>query len=159
MKKSSNQSHKEMGVLARDDREFTLIYSHNTRVGKHALAYLQGIKENLNAVDISKTKVSDTQWTELASALNCKVGDLIDKRMVDVEDTSNYGTNDWLKILQNNDEVLTHPIAIKGKVTKQIANGPDILKFFGVDSAGLKKTMHTEDPTIEKTTNGEDFVK
>ncbi|WP_432410630.1 arsenate reductase family protein [Rasiella sp. SM2506] len=159
MKPGNNQSHKEMGVIARDDREFTLIYSHNTRVGKHALAYLQGIKEKLNAVDISKTKVSDTQWTEIAEALNCKVGDLIDKRLVKAEDTSSYGTNDWLKILQNNDEVLSHPIAINGKVTRQIANGPDVLKFFGVDSAGLEKTMHTEDPTIESTTNNEDFIK
>ncbi len=148
-----------MGVLARDDREFILIYSHNSRVGKHALAYLQGVKDKLNAIDISKTKVSDTQWTEIAKALNCTVGDLIDKRLVKDGDTSNYGTNDWLKILQNNDEVLSHPIAIKGTKTKQIANGPDVLKFFDVDSAGIEKTFHTEDPTIEKTTNGEGFVK
>ncbi|RDK85208.1 arsenate reductase family protein [Marinirhabdus gelatinilytica] len=148
-----------MGVLARDDREFTLIYSHNSRVGKHALAYLQGVKDKLNAIDISKTKISDTQWAELAKALGCKVGDLVDKRLVKVDDTSNFGTNDWIKILQNNDEVLSHPIAIKGDKTRQIANGPDILKFFGVDSAGLEKTFHTEDPTIEKTTNGEGFVE
>ncbi len=147
-----------MGVIARDDREFTLIYSHNTRIGKHALAYLQGIKDKLNAVDISKTKVSDTQWAEIAEALDCKVGDLIDKRLVNVDDTSNFGTDDWLKILQNNDEVLSHPIAINGKKTVQITNGPDVLKFFGVDSAGLEKTMHTEDPTIKPTTNGEDFI-
>lgn len=159
MKISNNQSKKEMGVIARDDREFTLIYSHNTRVGKHALAYLQGIKEKLNAIDISKTKVSDTQWAEIAEALHCKVGDLLDKRLVEVEDTSNFGTTDWLKILQNNDEVLAHPIAINGKTTKQITNGSDVLKFFGVDSAGLEKTMHTEEPTIEKTTNGEDFIE
>jgi arsenate reductase-like glutaredoxin family protein len=148
-----------MGVLARNEREFKLIYSHNSKVGKHALAYLQVVKDKLNAIDISKTKISDTQWTEIAGALNCNVGDLIDKRLVDVDDTSNFSTNDWLKILQNNDEVLSHPIVIKGNRTEQIANGPDVLRFFGVDSAGLKKTMHTEDPTIQKTTYGEDFVK
>ena len=148
-----------MGVIARDDREFTLIYSHSSRVGKHALAYLQGIDDKLNAVDISKTKVSDTQWTEIAEALNCKVGDLIDKRLLEGEDTSDYGTDDWLKILQNNHEVLSHPIAIHGDKTKQISNGPDVLKFFGVDSAGIEKNMHTEAPNIKKTTSGEDFVK
>lgn len=148
-----------MGVLARDEREFTLIYSHNSRVGKHALAYLQGVKDKLNAIDISKTKISDTQWTEIAGALNCTVGDLIDKRLVKGGDTSNFDTKDWLKVLQNNDEVLSHPIAIKGNRTEQLANGPEILKFFGGDSAGLEKTMHTEDPNITKTTGGEDFVK
>jgi arsenate reductase-like glutaredoxin family protein len=149
---------KNMGVLARDDREFTLIYSHKSRVGKHALAYLQGVRDKLNAIDISQTKISDTQWTEIAEALNCKVGDLIDKRLVKVEDTSDYGTNDWLKILQNNDEVLSHPIAINGNRTKQITQGPDVLKFFNVDSAGIEKTMHTEDPIIKKTTGDEDYI-
>lgn len=147
-----------MGVLARDEKEFILIYSHNTRVGKHALGYLQGIKAKLNAIDISKTKISDTQWTEIAKSLECEVGDLVDKRKVENKDTSDFGNDDWLKILQNNDAVLSHPIAIKGARTKQIVNGPDVLQFFGVDSAGLEKTMHTESPTIKKTTEGEDYV-
>lgn len=64
-----------------------------------------------------------------------------------------------MKILQNNDQVLSHPIAINGKSTKQIANATDVLQFFGVDSAGLEKTMHTEDPTIKSTTNNEDFIE
>ena len=77
-----------MGVIARDDKEFKLIYSSNTRVGRHALAYLQAIDEDLIAIDISKTKVSDTQWVEIAEALGVKVGDLLDKRKLEDVDTS-----------------------------------------------------------------------
>ena len=148
-----------MGVLARDDKELILIYSHNTRVGKHALAYLQGIKEKLNAIDISKTKVSDTMWVEIAAALNCKVGDLIDKHAIHVEDTSDYGTTDWIKILHSQDQALAHPIAINGQKTAQIKNGSEVLMFFGVDSAGIQKTFHNDPPKIDKTTNGEGFIK
>lgn len=148
----------EMGIIARDHKQLTLIYSQNTRVGKHVLAYLQGIDTALQAIDISKTKISDTQWVEIAEHLQCAVGDLIDKRKVAQDETSDYGTNDWLKVLQNNDEVLSYPIAINGSQTKQIKNAPEVLQFFGVDSAGLEKTMHTEDPTIKKTTNGEDYI-
>ena len=143
-----------MGVLARDDREFTLIYSSNTRVGKHTLSYIQGIRDKVNAIDIAQTKVPDTVWAELAETMGMSVGDLVDKRVVKADDTSEFDTNDWLKILQNNNEVLTQPIAINGKKTQQIVNPTDVLKFFNVDSAGLEKTMHTEKPTIKPTSNG-----
>tara|TARA_R110002124_G_scaffold138576_6_gene302123 strand:- start:52601 stop:53059 length:459 start_codon:yes stop_codon:yes gene_type:complete len=148
---------KDMGVIARDEKELKLIYSSNTRVGTHALSYLQAIEEKLLAIDISKTKVADTQWVELAEDLGVKVGDLIDKRKMEGIDTSQFSSNDWLKVLQKNDEVLSHPIAINGNKTKQIQNATDVLDFFGVDSAGIEKTMHTEKPTISKTTNGEKF--
>ncbi|WP_186988697.1 arsenate reductase family protein [Constantimarinum furrinae] len=143
--------------MARDEKQFTLIYSSNTRVGTHVLSYLQGIEDKILAIDIAKTKVSDTQWVELADKMNCKVADLIDKRVAKVDNTAAYGTNDWLKVLQNNDEVLSWPIAVNGDRTAQIENAPDVMEFFGVESAGLKKTPHTDDPTIKPTTNGENF--
>jgi arsenate reductase-like glutaredoxin family protein len=148
----------DMAVLARDENELILIYSSNTRVGKHTLSYLQGTKHRINTIDIAKTKVTGTQWAEIADDLGVKIGDLVDKRVLDEKtDYSNFDSDDWIKVLQNNNEVLTQPIAIKGKRVQQIENPPNIMEFFDVDSAGLKKTMHTDDPTIEPTTNGEDF--
>tara|TARA_R100001369_G_scaffold14731_1_gene29443 strand:+ start:10456 stop:10914 length:459 start_codon:yes stop_codon:yes gene_type:complete len=150
---------KDMGVLARDDKQFTLIYSSQTRVGKHTLSYLQGIEEKVHTVDISKVKVPGTQWVELAEATGKSVGDFVDKRILEDEgtDTSDFDTDDWIKILQNNHEVLTQPIAINGKKTEQIENPPDVMNFFGVESAGIEKTMHTEKPNIEPKTDDESF--
>ncbi|RFN58223.1 arsenate reductase family protein [Marixanthomonas ophiurae] len=150
---------KEMGGIARDDRQLTLIYSSNTRVGKHTLSYLQGIDEKIEAVDISKVKVTGTQWVELAKAMGKEVGDLVDKRKMEDKDTntSEFDTDDWIKILQNNNEVLTQPIAINGKKTEQIENPPDVMNFFGVESAGIEKTMHTDKPNIEPKTEDENF--
>ncbi len=148
-----------MAVLARDDKQLTLVYSSNTRVGKHTLSYLQGIEEKIHTIDIAKVKVTGTQWAEIADGLNVKVGDLVDKRVLKEEDKdrSDYNTEDWVKILQNNNEVLTKPIAINGEKMKQIENPTEIMEFFNVNSAGLKKTMHTDDPTIESTTKDEKF--
>mgnify|MGYP003635436511 CR=1 FL=1 len=148
-----------MGGIARDDRQLTLIYSSNTRVGKHTLSYLQGIDEKIEAIDISKVKVTGTQWVELAKAMGKEVGDLVDKRKMEDKDTntSEFGTDDWIKILQNNNEVLTQPIAINGKRTEQIENPPDVMNFFGVESAGIEKTMHTEKPNIAPKTEDENF--
>jgi arsenate reductase-like glutaredoxin family protein len=151
-----------MGVIARNEKQLTLIYSSNTRVGTHTLSYLTGIDVRYLAIDLAKTKVSDTQWAEIADALGVKIGDLIDKRQLDIDDesTSNFGSNDWLKIIQNNDSVISRPIAIMGNRTKQIDNPPEIMEFFGVDSAGLNQDpIDGAEPDIERTTGNERFIE
>jgi arsenate reductase-like glutaredoxin family protein len=153
---------KTMGVIARDERQLTLIYSSNTRVGRHTLSYLTGLDEKYLAIDLAKTKVSDTQWAEIAASLGVKIGDLVDKRELDfsTESTAEFGSNDWLKIIQKNDSVISRPIAIKGKRTKQIDNPPEIMEFFEVDSAGLEQSpSNGTDPDIERTTENENFIE
>ncbi len=151
-----------MGVIARNDKQLTLIYSSNTRVGRHTLSYLSGMDGKFLDIDIAKTKISDTQWVEIADALGVKVGDLVDTRELDIssESTSEFGSNDWLKIIQNNDFVISRPIAIKGKITKQIDNPPEIMEFFEVDSAGLEQSPSNDtQPDIERTTDKETFIE
>lgn len=151
-----------MGVIARDEKQLTLIYSSNTRVGTHTLSYLTGIDERYLAIDLAKTRVADTQWAEIAAALGVKIGDLVDKRQLDmdVESTSSFGSDDWLKIIQNNDSVISRPIAIMGTRTKQIDNPPEIMEFFEVDSAGLEQSPSNDtQPDIERTTEDENFIE
>ncbi len=151
-----------MGVIARNEKQLTLIYSSNTRVGRHTLSYLTGMEEKYLAIDLAKTKVSDTQWAEIAETLGVKIGDLVDKRELDLssESTAEFSSNDWLKIIQKNDSVISRPIAIKGKRTKQIDNPPEIMEFFEVDSAGLEQSpSNGADPDIESTTENENFIE
>jgi len=153
---------KSMGVIARNDNQLTLIYSSNTRVGRHTLSYLTGMDGKFLDIDIAKTKVSDTQWVEIADSLGVKVGDLVDTRELDLKaaSTAEFGTNDWLKIIQNNDFVISKPIVIKGKITKQIDNPPEIMEFFEVDSAGLEQSPSNDTPPdIERTTEKENFIE
>lgn len=151
-----------MGVMARDDKQLTLIYSSNTRVGRHTMSYLAGIDAKYLAIDLAKTKVADTVWAELAVALGVKIGDLVDKRELDLgsESTENFGSNDWLKIIQNNDFVISKPIVIKGQRTMQIDNPTEILEFFEVDSAGLEESPSDNgEIDLERTTEGENFIE
>lgn len=153
---------KDMGIIARNENQLTLIYSSNTRVGRHTLSYLTGMEGKYLDIDISKTKVSDTQWVEIADALGVKVGDLVDKRELDLstESTAEYGSNDWIKIIQKNDAVISRPIAIKGNRTKQISNPPEIMEFFEVDSAGLEQSpLNDTEPDVERTTDKENFIE
>ncbi|WP_310991891.1 arsenate reductase family protein [Aequorivita marina] len=151
-----------MGVIARNDKQLTLIYSSNTRVGNHTLSYLTGIDEKYLAIDLAKTRVADTQWADIAEALGVKIGDLVDKRQLDIsaDSTSEFDADDWLKIIQNDDSVISRPIAIKGKRTKQIDNPPEIMEFFDVESAGLEQSPSNDTaPDIEKTTENENFIE
>lgn len=151
-----------MGSIARNKRQLTLIYSSNTRVGRHTLSYLTGINDKYLAIDLAKTKITGTQWAEIADALGVKIGDLVDKRELEIETdaTAEFGSEDWIKIIQNNDKVISRPIAIKGNRTMQIDNPTEILEFFEVDSAGLEQSP-TGDKTIdlERTTEDEDFIE
>lgn len=152
-----------MGMIARDDRQLTLLYSSNTRVGRHTLSYLAGIDKPYLAIDLVKTKLPGSQWIEIAEDLNLKVGDLVDKRQLGLDEntTNDFNTEDWIKIIRNNDNAISQPIVIMGKVTKQIANPPEIMEFFDVDSAGLKQTPSADNPAIdiEKTTENEEFIE
>ena len=153
---------KRTGILARNENQLTLIFSSNTRVGRHTLSYLTGINGKYLAIDLAKTKIGDTIWVEIADALGVKVGDLVDKRELDIDSqsTEDFGTNDWLKIIQKNDFVISRPIAIKGQRTMQIDNPTEILEFFEVDSAGLEQSpMDEKDLDIERTTESEDFIE
>lgn len=152
-----------MGMIARDDKQLTLLYSSTTRVGKHTLSYLTGIDKPYLAIDLVKTKLPGSQWVEIAKEMNVKVGDLVDKRQLGLDEntTHNFNTEDWIKIIQNNDNAISRPIVISGKITKQIANPPEIMEFFDVDSAGLNQTPSPDNSAIdiEKTTEGEDFIE
>ncbi|WP_164905168.1 arsenate reductase family protein [Aequorivita ciconiae] len=151
-----------MGVIATNENQLTLIYSSNTRVGRWTLSYLEGIDKPYLAIDLCKTKVADTQWVEIAEKLNVSVGDLVDKREmeIEVENTSDLDDNDWIKVIQKNDKVISYPIAIMGNKIKQIINAPSIMDFFEVDSAGLEQSPaegNTLD--IERTTDDETFIE
>lgn len=151
-----------MGQIATDKNQLTLIYSSNTRVGRWTLSYLEGIDKPILTIDLAKTKVPDTQWVEIARRLNMTVGDLVDKREMDLNesDTSDFDETDWIKIIQKNDSVISKPIAIMGDRTAQIVNAPKIMEFFEVDSAGLEQSpMEGKPLDIERTTDDENFIE
>lgn len=152
-----------MGVIARDKNQLTIIYSSETRVGRQTLGYLAGTNKPYLAIDLVQTKITGTQWVELANAMNVKVGDLVDKRQLGLTDkeTSRFGSEDWIKIIRSNNNAISQPIVIRGEITKQITNPSEVMEFFDVDSAGLDQSPSTKDGSIDiqKTTDGESYIE
>ncbi|MDW5287664.1 hypothetical protein [Formosa sp. PL04] len=133
-----------MGVLAEDNKQMTLVYNSETSVGKQTLAYANASDKKLLAIDISKTKITGTQWAEIASNLGVKIANLVDENHTNF--IKNYGdkevnlnSEDWIKVLQKQPEVLNGCIVINGKESLIITNPSDIVKYLGTDSKGIKE--------------------
>jgi len=150
-----------MSILARDKRQLTYIYSSQSHLGKQVLGYIQGMDKKISVIDISKDKLGDTIWIELADNLGLSLGEILtiqDNQKDNFGNTEDFDTDDWLKIVNKNPELLQKPIAVNMDSVMLISSRSEILQFFGVDSAGLKKTFSHEDPTISSTTKDEDFI-
>lgn len=150
-----------MTILARDKRQLTFIYSSLSHLGKQVLGYVQGTRKKIEIIDIANEKIADSIWIEIADNLGMTLGEIFGKNHVDSlkeEDTEDYDTDDWLKIINKNPELLQRPIVINGDRAMLISHRSEILQFFGVDSAGLEKTMGHEPPTTSSTTDDEEFI-
>lgn len=133
-----------MGVISTDKRKITIYYHSENSIGKQAFAYVNVSDKKLHGVDILKTKVTGTQWAELASKLNLNISDLID---IENPDFKNYygasapkmEQHDWLKILESKPHLLKYPIVINGDNYIQIKSAAEFKQYLSFDSAGLEK--------------------
>lgn len=133
-----------MGVIAKDDKQITLFYNSETSVGKQTLGYVESSEEEILTVDISKTKVTGTQWAEIASNLKVGIGDLVDQEHPDFKkaygpDNIDLDEHDWLRILEKTPSVLAYPVVMHGNRTLIIKNPSDFAKYIENDSAGIEK--------------------
>lgn len=123
-----------MGVIATNKNEIRFYYSSLSSIGKQALAFILASDKKILAIDVSKTKITGTQWVEIASGLGLEVNQLIDTDHPDF--INQYGTkvkiddqHDWLKILEKNPSVLQRPIIVNGTTFIQIVKPPDVKVF------------------------------
>lgn len=135
-----------MGVISTDDNEIKLYYHSENSLGKQTNAYVQASNKKILTIDISKTKMTGTEWIELARNLGVTVDKLINKEHPDF--TQNYGKHasmdeeDWLKVLDKKPIVLTYPIAIIGKKYVQLKGPADYVKYLEPDSKAIDENKH-----------------
>lgn len=152
-----------MDSIARNDNQLTLVYSSATRQGKRARAHVDAVKfTEIQTIDVATSKLTGTQWTEIAQGLNIPMKELINYEEVDEDEEEqmkgDFDDNAYISILNNNPKLFTHSVVIMGDTMKQITNPTDIQQFIEVDSAGLEKKMMDDEPLISKQTKGEKFV-
>lgn len=129
----------DMGVIATNKRELNLYYNANSSIGMQTLAFVQASKKKVLAVDLSKTKVTGTQWAELADLLGISIKDLINTEHPDFiklygKDNDLEGDDDWIKVLQKNPSVVTQPILVNGNKAMQVNTPSDVMVFLDEES-------------------------
>lgn len=135
-----------MTIISKHKNMIKLFYSSSSSIGKQTYSYLKSSYKDLLAIDITKTKVTGTQWKELAENLNKNISDFIDKNHPDFTKNYNGDTSlnedDWIKVLQNKPEVLINPVVILGENYYQIGNPSDITKYLEPNSKGIDEKKH-----------------
>ena len=127
-----------MGVIATDSNKITFYYNSNSNVDKQTLAYVQDSLKKTLTIDVSKTKVSDTQWVEIATKLNLTLADLVNKNHPDF--TKNYNSDtvlsedDWIKVIQNNPDVIANAILVIEDKFYKIETPSQVRQLLGTNS-------------------------
>lgn len=121
-----------MGEIATSIRQITIYYTTNSVRAKQTLAYAKSEGLAINPIDILKTPLTGTQIAELATRLGLEVKDLVNqdhpayaKKFEPVE----LSTDDWIKMIKHNPEIMKQPIALRGDQTILVETPSDIIKI------------------------------
>ncbi len=133
-------------MISTDKNMIKLYYSSKSSIGEQTYSYLNASVKEILAIDITKTNVPGSQWKDIAEHLGIKIGDLIDKDhpsfTKSYDDTTHLDENDWIKVLDNNPEVLVYPVVIINDTYTQIKNPSDIEKKLEPNSKGIDEKKH-----------------
>ena len=121
-----------MGDIATSDRQITLYYSSKSVRAKQTLAYAKAEGLAIQEIDILKEKLTGTQLVELAHRLQIEVVDLVNQEHPSYNskfESHNFSTDDWVKMIQHNPEIMKQPIALRGDKTILVETPTDIIKI------------------------------
>lgn len=133
---------KKIIMISRKDNLINLYYHPKHLNSKKCIAIANANEAAVQAIDIEKTRISQTHWSEMAELLNISVIDFVDLehelvvskfgRTPDIDEFS------ALKIIQNNPEVVKAPVALRGNEAIFAHNSRDILKLQNTDTGEIR---------------------
>lgn len=114
------------------ESEILLYLKSDCSKSKKVLAYAKSLSNNVNTVNLSKTKGTGTIWQSIMSKLDVSPKQLLDKSKPFYQENirgRDFEDRDWTFLLMNNPELLRSPIAIKGDKAMILDNPTDIYKL------------------------------
>lgn len=121
-----------MGEIATSNRQITLFYNSKSDRAKHTLAYAKAEGLPILEIDILKTPLTGTQIAELAERLHIEIKDLVNQKHPAYKsrlEHTDFSSEDWIKMIRKNPEIMKQPIALRGKITILVETPTDILKI------------------------------
>ncbi|WP_238934419.1 arsenate reductase family protein [Aurantibacter crassamenti] len=126
-------------MIATNDNEIKLYYNSNTSLGKQTYAYVSASEKKVFGIDTSATKVTGSQWAEIASKLKIAIGELINTEHPDFinvygNDKIDLSEHDWLRVLEKHPETLAYPVLLMGDTCRVIKTPSEMVQYFEPDS-------------------------
>ncbi|SNR59416.1 arsenate reductase family protein [Lutibacter flavus] len=121
-----------MGEIATSKRQITLFYSSISLRAKQTLAYAKAEGLPILEIDILKTPLTGTQIAELAGRLKIEIKDLVNQghpTYMSHFAHHEFSSEDWIKMIKNNPEIMKQPIALRGEKTILVETPTDIIKI------------------------------
>jgi arsenate reductase-like glutaredoxin family protein len=129
-------------MISKSTRQINLYYHPDYPLSRKCLAIAEANKAIVYPIDISKTKISQTDWSDMARKLNVSVVDLINIEHEAI--TSKFGKVpeldefSALKIIEKHPEVVEKPIAIRGNKIIRAKQANDLLKLQNTDTGEIR---------------------
>lgn len=129
-------------MISKREDQINLYYHPDHRMSKQCIAIANANKAKVFAVNTAETRISQTDWSEMARLLDISVVDLVDlehevilSKFGKTPDLDEFGA---LKIIQNNPEVVKAPIAIRNKKIVVANTSREILKLQNPDTGEIR---------------------
>jgi arsenate reductase-like glutaredoxin family protein len=129
-------------MISKDNKQINLYYHPNHRLAKKCIAIANANKAKVLAIDISRTRVSQTDWSEIARLLDISVVELVDlehdfilSKFGKTPDVDEFSA---LKLIQNNPEVVKAPVALRKEKVVVANTARDILKLQDADTGEIR---------------------
>ncbi len=114
------------------NRELLLMYNPNLSADRKTLAHAKGTGKKVRSYEHSKMRSTTTNWKSILKKLDKHPKELLNKAHPYYQANirgKDFNMHGWLNILQNNPELIKHPIAIKGSKALLCKTPTDIYKI------------------------------
>jgi arsenate reductase len=121
-----------MGEIATSERQISLYYNPESNIAEKTLAFAVAQGLPILEIDILKNPPTGTQLGELSDRLNLKIKDLVNLEhefCKSISWESEFSSDDWIKMIRKNPEIMKQPIALRGDKTIIVHIPTDILNI------------------------------
>lgn len=109
-----------------------IYYNPESSAHRRTVAYAQSLSRYVRAYSFEQAPSTETSWQQILQALGMPPKELLNKAHPYYQQHirgCEFDEACWLKVIQNNPDLLKAPIAIRGKRAILCLNATDILKL------------------------------
>ena len=119
-------------------REILIYYNPNSSADRKTVAHAQGMVKHVRTYSFQQAPSTGTSWQQIIDALGMHPKKLLNKAHPYYQANirgRDFDYESWVKVIQNNPDLLLAPIAIRGHKAILCLNSTDIYKLTAQSTA------------------------